>query len=148
MTPNGQFQYDTTPTENDKVKQWIVQNRWSFFEKSRIFAQYKLARFLMNVKLDEHVDEAQSRLFNKISAFADFCSFLERADQTQRGITLVRYFVDVHVYMASLDWRLHDQIRSTYLNPGHRKCLGSQLLKHLKKNDITKKCTLSRFEPS
>lgn len=95
----------------------------------------------MDVQFDDLVDEAQSQLFNKMSEFGNFCSFLERADQTKgSGITLVHYFVDVHVYMASLDWRLHDQIRMTYLNPGHRKCLGFQLLKHLKKNDITKKC--------
>ena len=143
MTPNGKILHDQSHNENEKVKKWIGLNRWSFFEKSRIFAQYKLARFLMEVQLSDIDDKyvaIQQNIFSKMSKFGEFCSFLATVEN---GISLVHYFVDVHVYMVSLDWRLHDRIRSTYLNPGHRKCLPYQLLKHFSKNEITKKCKIT-----
>ena len=143
MTTNGKILHDQSHIENEKVKKWIGLNRWSFFEKSRIFAQYKLARFLMDVQLSDIDDKyvaIQQNIFSKMSKFGEFCSFLATVEN---GISLVHYFVDVHVYMVSLDWRLHDRIRSTYLNPGHRKCLPYQLLKHFSKNEITKKCKIS-----
>jgi len=116
--------------KNKEIIDWVWRKRLPFFFRSPIYAEYKLARALIEYDLaedggvEEHVahglEYLQFHCFSKMSRFSKFCKFLS---ETGEGLKLVAFFVaaqhlfvayyegdpDFAVYMGELRDRFFDE---------------------------------------
>jgi len=133
----------TEDAQDKNALYWLWENRLPFFFRSHIYAEYKLAKALIEYDLNEDggvemglataLEELQCRSFSKMSRFSKFCKFLS---ETGEGLKLVAFFIAAqHVFVAFYegdpDSAIHiGELRDKFFDETSYWCLPKKVLEN------------------